>query len=78
MLCTHDDKQRLRDDFDADRLCGGYRDVQLSLRLISEEALASGIDGHVCEAQLHLEAIYACKSGGGHKAYVQARNMRGD
>ena len=45
LLKTHDDKNRLRLDFDADRLSGGYRDVQLSARLCGQEALAIGVEG---------------------------------
>ncbi len=84
VLKADEAKQRLRETFDADRLSGGYRDVQLSVRLIGPEAerrrlwrKAAG-EGHVMEVQLHLRAIFECKSGGGHKAYVEARNLRGD
>ena len=55
-----------------------YRDVQLSLLVTSEEAKARGVDCHICELQLHLPALLALKSAGGHEAYVRCRNMRGE
>ena len=36
------------------------------------------VDGHVIEVQLHLASIYRLKTGGGHKGYVLARNLRGE
>jgi hypothetical protein len=57
---------------------GGYRDVQLSLRLISTASVAAGTARHICEVQLHLQSISALKSEGGHKSYVRARNLRGE
>ena len=72
------DKCRLRAGFDAAALSGGYRDVQLSAVFRSDAAIASQLDTHVCEIQLHLRAIYERKSDGGHKSYVVARNLRGD
>ena len=68
-------KCRLRDDFNAEKLSGGYRDVQLSVRLVSQESLARGCESHVCEVQLHVKRFYNIKSDEGHAAYVRARNL---
>ncbi len=45
----------------------GYRDVLLLL----------SIDGHICELQLHLRALYDVKKNG-HAAYAFARLVDGD
>jgi|EP00966_Prymnesium_polylepis_P032771 hypothetical protein len=54
LLKTNNDKCRLRDGYDW-RKSGGYRDVQLSVRLKSAEAKKMGVDNHLTEAQLHLK-----------------------
>ena len=76
VLATSASKMRLRQDYDCAEL-GGYRDVQLSARLTSPEARLRGCHEHIGEVQLHLDAMNQLKHGGGHKAYVLARNMRG-
>ena len=40
---------RLRRDYDA-AATGGYRDIQLSCRLVSAEAKARGVEHHIAEA----------------------------
>lgn len=77
ILETHAGKMRLRRDYDSSA-SGGYRDVQLSFRLVSAEAKARGVEKHIAEVQLHLAAMFALKSAGGHKSYVVARNLAGD
>jgi hypothetical protein len=77
VVLSRDDKMRLRDDFDAQRLSGGYRDVQLTVLLNTDEARARKVDRHLAEVQLHLASILALKSAGGHKSYVLRRNLRG-
>ena len=72
-----DVKMRLREGFDAAALSGGYRDIQLCVRLDSAEARARGVHEHLCEVQLHFAPIVALKSGGGHKNYVLCRNLGG-
>jgi len=72
-----DEKMRLREGFDAQRLSGGYRDIQLCVRLNCEEARARGVHEHLAEVQLHFAPIIALKSGGGHKTYVLRRNLSG-
>ena len=67
-----DDKMRLREGFE-----GGYRDIQLCVRLDSAEARARGVHEHLAEVQLHLGAIAALKSDGGHANYVMCRNLAG-
>ena len=34
--------------------------------------------GFLCEVQLNVESVYACKSSSGHARYVQMRDARGD
>jgi len=79
VLRTSNDKCRLRADFDAEKRSGGYRDVQLSLRLANHtEAKRLNCAVHIAEVQLHLEPIYRIKSDDGHIAYVRARNLASD
>jgi hypothetical protein len=77
VLHAGDAKMRLREGFDAAALSGGYRDIQLCVRLNSAEARARGVHEHLCEVQLHFAPIIALKSGGGHKNYVLCRNLGG-
>lgn len=77
VLRTSDAKMRLRESFDAEQT-GGYRDIQLSVRLDSLEARERGVHQHVAEVQLHLEALHQLKHEGGHRAYIIARNLRAD
>jgi hypothetical protein len=72
-----DVKMRLREGFDAEALSGGYRDIQLCVRLNTAEARVRGVHEHLCEVQLHFAPIIALKSGGGHKTYVLRRNLSG-
>eukprot|EP00937_MAST-01D_sp_MAST-1D-sp2_P001018 g1018.t1 len=71
-------KMRLREDFDAAALSGGYRDVQLTVVLSSPEARARGAHEHLAEVQLHLSAFVDLKSEGGHRSYVTRRNLKGE
>ena len=59
-------------------MAGGYRDVQLSVVLSTEETRRRHLDLHICEVQLHLAAFAYLKSNGGHRSYVVARNLRGE
>ena len=78
VLRVGDDKMRLREDFDAAALSGGYRDIQLCVRLDNAETRARGVHQHRAEVQLHLSSVLALKAqGGGHKNYVLCRNLRG-
>jgi len=78
LLKTADEKMRLREGYDARKLSGGYRDVQLCVRLGSAAARARGLQMHLAEVQLHLDSVLELKKqGGGHKNYVKARNMKG-
>jgi hypothetical protein len=53
-------KNRLDSNFDSAQ-SGGYRDVSLSLRIVTDETRSLGIDLHVCELQLLLRAFYTLK-----------------
>jgi hypothetical protein len=76
LLKGSDEKMRLALDNNGEA-SGGYRDLQLSVRLKSPKAMALGIENHIAEIQLHLAALFDLKSDGGHKSYVRARNLRG-
>ena len=72
-----DEKMRLRDDYDS-KQSGGYRDVQLCVRLDNAHTRAKGLHTHLAEVQLHLkEMMDIKKGGGGHKNYIRARNLKG-
>ena len=77
VLHAGDAKMRLRPGFDAAAHSGGYRDIQLCVRLRTPEAHTRGVHEHLVEVQLHLKSIIALKSEGGHKNYVLRRNLRG-
>ena len=73
---SNDDKMRLREDFDATK-SGGYRDVQLAVRLNNAETRARGAHELLAEVQLHLRDVADLKSDGGHANYVLRRNLGG-
>lgn len=54
---------------------GGYRDVQLSIRLKSKAAVWRGVDHHVAEVQLHLADLRQLQTASGHQTYIVARNL---
>jgi hypothetical protein len=53
-------KNRLDLDFDSAQ-SAGYRDVSLSLCIVTEETCSLGLDSHVCELQLLLRAFHSLK-----------------
>ena len=69
-------KFRLRPTFDAEAT-GGYRDVQLAVRLNNAETRARGAHELLAEVQLHLRDVADLKSDGGHANYVLRRNLGG-
>mmetsp|Transcript_39638 Transcript_39638/g.79852 ORF Transcript_39638/g.79852 Transcript_39638/m.79852 type:complete len:96 (+) Transcript_39638:2-289(+) len=69
-------KNRLSTEYDAASTLG-YRDVNLSLRVVTEEATRLNIDLFVCEVQLLLRPFAEAKSDEGHARYVAFRNARG-
>ena len=71
-------KNRFSDSFNASIKSGGYRDIQIALRIKTKEAVLKELDQHICEIQLHHDLIWKCKSGEGHKIYVVGRNLRGE
>jgi hypothetical protein len=73
---SHDDKMRLREGYDAS-CSGGYRDIQLCVKLVNEHTKDRRLHTHLCELQLHLKDIAALKKSGGHSRYVKARNLKG-
>ncbi len=57
-----------------DKNTAGYRDVNLNLRIVTEETEALKIDLTVCEVQLILTSFAQLKTNAGHKRYVAYRN----
>jgi len=70
-------KNRMSLEDDA-RDTGGYRDCLINLRILEENAVALGLDTHVCEVQLILESFAKQKTSDGHKRYVKFRNMKAE
>jgi hypothetical protein len=56
----------------------GYRDLNVNLRLISQDAIDHGVTSHVCEVQMILKSFAVLKSAEGHERYVAFRNTRGE
>ena len=87
MICKDNDveiqscnplKQRFAIEYD-DKISAGYRDVQLSVKIKTDENQKNGLaaEHHLCEVQLHLKSFYEKKGEGGHDNYKIARNLRG-
>ena len=77
IIAADDTKMRFREDFDASKESGGYRDIQLCVRLNTAAARDRKVEKHLAELQLHLSSVLALKSEGGHANYVMRRNLRG-
>jgi hypothetical protein len=71
-------KMRLRKDFNAAELTGGYRDVQLTVLLKTNKTREKKTDRHLAEVHLHLAKILELKTAAGHVNYVTRRNLRGN
>jgi len=68
-------KMRFDEAYDP-ALSGGYRDVQIAVRIDTEWTRKLSLDKLLLEVQLHQLAFFRQKvSGGGHKGYVLRRNM---
>jgi len=57
---------------------GGYRDLCINLRIVTEETEAVGVDHHIVEVQLLLKAFADLKHEDGHRRYIAFRNLRGE
>ena len=68
MICKDNDveiqscnplKQRFAIEYD-DKISAGYRDVQLSVKIKTDENQKNGLaaEHHLCEVQLHLKSFY--------------------
>lgn len=53
---------------------GGYRNVALSLVLVTDATIRLGMESHICELQFGLKEMEKVKSIDGHKRYVKWRN----
>jgi len=75
LILKESDVRRLKNRFDPAynaASSAGYRDLSLNIAW----PLPGGRE-HVCEVQLHLAPIYALKTEGGHRRYIQFRNALG-
>jgi len=70
-------KNRLTPDYD-DTKTAGYRDVNLNLRLVTDETIRFNLSSHICEVQLILTSFAELKTDAGHKRYVAYRNARAE
>ena len=72
---------RIRNRYDINydsNMSGGYRDVNINLRIKSPLAAQLSVEAHVCEVQLLLQSVAELKNGAGHKNYVIWRNLRAE
>mmetsp|Transcript_32412 Transcript_32412/g.75509 ORF Transcript_32412/g.75509 Transcript_32412/m.75509 type:complete len:710 (-) Transcript_32412:171-2300(-) len=69
-------KNRYSTKYDAEAT-GGYRDVSINLRLVSQQAQALGAELHIVEVQLLLREYVHMKTEAGHERYVRSRNLAG-
>ena len=72
---------RIRNRYDINynsNMSGGYRDVNMNLRIKSPLAAQLRVEAHVCEVQLLLQSVAELKNGAGHKNYVIWRNLRAE
>eukprot|EP00960_Hanusia_phi_P077729 768734-Hanusia_phi.AAC.1 len=63
-------KNRFDESYDP-RQSGGYRDVCLNVRVVTERTKRLGVAGHVCELVLAMRDIYAVKHEAEHARYLQ-------
>jgi len=56
----------------------GYRDVNLNLKVSTEETRMLGVDMQICELQLALRCFADLRRKTGHKQYIIFRNLRGE
>jgi len=81
VITMDDSKMRFDEGYDAATRSGGYRDIQLSVRIDTGWTRAQGFDQILCEVQLHVTEMWAHSQstmGSAHRAYIQRRNMLGD
>merc|ERR1712054_562529 len=67
---------RLKNRFDPSydsAATAGYRDVSINISFPA----GSGMRIHICEVQLQHKELFALKSEGGHKRYIEFRNLSG-
>ena len=70
-------KNRFAADYDSST-SAGYRNVSISLIIVDDFTMGKRLDRHVCELQLGLKVLNKLKKDGGHKRYVQWRNLRAE
>jgi len=59
-------------------MTGGYRDVLINMRIVTEHTMVLGIETHVVELQCILKKFAERKTDQGHRRYVAYRNARGE
>ncbi|EKX32814.1 hypothetical protein GUITHDRAFT_121010 [Guillardia theta CCMP2712] len=70
---------RVKNRFDGSydpRQSGGYRDVCLNVRVVTERTKRLGVAGHVCELVLAMRGIYAIKEEAEHSRYLRYKKTR--
>eukprot|EP00961_Rhodomonas_salina_P075093 1008310-Rhodomonas_salina.1 len=83
MICKDEDvevlgfKNRLRKDYNSQQ-SAGFRDVHLSLAIVTAEADRLGVSTHIWELQLMLTPICKVRNEGGHRRYVEYRDARAE
>lgn len=70
-------KNGFSEDFEV-RDSAGYRNVALSLIVVDKFTTKLCCNLHICELQLGLKAIEDKRNAGGHKKYVEWRNLRAE
>ena len=70
-------KNRYSEDY-VDMKTAGYRDLNVNLRIETEESEAMGVQLHICELQLILTEFARLKTDDGHRRYVAYRNALGE
>ena len=81
LIAMDDSKMRFDKGYDAATRSGGYRDIQLAVRIDTEWTRAQGFNQILCEVQLHVREMWAhsqATAGSAHRAYIQKRNILGN
>ncbi|EKX49398.1 hypothetical protein GUITHDRAFT_104927 [Guillardia theta CCMP2712] len=68
-------KNRLDPSYNS-RTTGGYRDVVMNVRVVTERTRELGVAGHICELQMITREFMDKRTVEGHKLYVAFRNLR--
>eukprot|EP00747_Dinoflagellata_sp_TGD_P001676 gnl/TRDRNA2_/TRDRNA2_102323_c1_seq1.p1 gnl/TRDRNA2_/TRDRNA2_102323_c1~~gnl/TRDRNA2_/TRDRNA2_102323_c1_seq1.p1 ORF type:complete len:318 (-),score=37.78 gnl/TRDRNA2_/TRDRNA2_102323_c1_seq1:164-1117(-) len=70
-------KNRFDPKYDSS-LSGGYRNLSLNLIVVDEHTSQACTASHICELQLSLREFDDLKTDGGHRRFVEFRDMRAE